>query len=150
MTTNHHKIIKTIYALSNWFNDTPELERRLLDHFAPEPELSAALIEIVLRAEEIEKQKISVPVLLLQSRVKLMKERLAALTKTIRNRISSSNDSHEASLLQSKISALNRLERLTLPTISNMEEIEQVQDKIKEIHLSLTSTSGESLEPQKR
>ncbi len=143
MTTSHNKIIKTIYELGNGFNDTTDLERKLLDYFAPEPQISSALVEIVLKAEEIEKQKISVPVLLLQSRVKLMKERILALTKTIRNRLSSSNDSHETNLLQSKISELNRLERLTLPTITNMEEIEQVQEKLKEVVLSLNSTSGE-------
>ena len=143
MTTYHHKIIKTIYELGNSFTDTLELERKLLDYFAPEPQISAALIEIVLKAEEIEKQKISVPVLLLQSRVKLMKERLGALTKTIRNRLSSGDDSYETNLLQSKISELNRLERLTLPTIQNMEEVEQVQEKIKEIHLGLINKSGE-------
>ena len=67
-----NKIIKTIYELGNGFNDTAELERKLLDYFASEPLISSALIEIMLKAEEIEKQKISVPVLLLQSRVKLM------------------------------------------------------------------------------
>jgi len=143
MTTPHSKIIKAIYELGNTFADTAQLESRLLDHFAPEPQCCAALIEIMLRAEEIKKQKISIPVLLLQSRVKLMKEKIVALTKTIRNQIASGNDSYDQSLLQSKISELNRMERLTLPTIKTMDEVDNLQEIIKEIHLSLNNPIGE-------
>ncbi len=143
MTTAHSKIIKAIYQLSGTFNSTTELESKLLDHFASEPAISSALVEIVLKAEQVTKQQIPIPVLLLQSRVKLMKERILALTKTIRNRLTSSNDSNETSLLQSKISELNRLERLTLPTIEKMTEIDDLLPKIKEITLSLENSTGE-------
>ena len=102
MTTAHNKIIKTIYKMGNGFNDTRELERKLLDYFVSEPQISTALVEILLKAEEIEKQRISVPVLLLQSRVKLMKERILALTKSIRNRLSSNNDSCESTYYRVK------------------------------------------------
>ena len=142
ITNPHRTIIKIIYEWGNIFTNTKDLERKLLDHFASETQISAALVEIILKAEEIEKQKISVPILLLQSRVKLMKERLAGLTKIIRNRLTPSNT--ETNLLQSKILELNRLERLTLPTVNNMDEIEQMQEKIKEINLSLTNLIGEA------
>jgi len=144
MTTPHGKIIKAIYELGNDLNDTVELETRLLDYFAREPEMSAALVEIILKADEIKKQNISIPVLLLQSRVKLMKERIIALTKTIRNLPTSSNDSNKTCLLQSKISELNRLERLTLPTVKTMTEIDDLLEKIKEIQLSLDNQNGEN------
>ncbi len=144
MTSSHNKIIKTIYELNNDLNETTNLGSKLLDYFAHEPEMSAALVEIMLKAEEIKKQNIPLPVLLLQTRVKLTKERITALTKTIRNLPTSSDDSNKTCLLQSKIAELNRLERLTLPTIKTMAEIDDLNEKIKEIQLSLDNQNGEN------
>lgn len=147
MTTSHHRIINTIHGLKDQFNGTRDLEKKLFDCYVSEPEISAALVEIVLKAEEIEKQKIPVNVLLLQSRVKLIKEKLAILTKKVSSRLSSNNDMCETNLLQSKISELSRLERLTLPTIQKMEEVDEVRKKIKEIQSSLSNSTEKVLEP---
>ncbi len=141
ITTAHSRIIKAIYELNGSFNDVGQLSNKLLNYFASEPPISLALVDILLKAEEIKKQKISVPVLLLQSRVKLMRERIAALTKNLRDQLSLPDKSDKNNLFQSKISELNRLERITLPTVTTMNEVDALKLKIAEISLEL-ATSG--------
>ncbi len=137
ITSTHSRIIKAIYELGDNFNDVEQLGNKLLNYFAAEPPVSAALVDILLKAEEIKKQKIPVSVLLLQSRVKLVKGRIAALTKKLRDQLTVVDKSDKNNLFQSKISELSRLERITLPTMNTMNEIDAIKQKIAEINLEL-------------
>ena len=143
ITVGHSRIIKVIYEFGNGFDDVTQLSNKLLNYFADEPPLSTALVDILLKAEEIKKQKIPVSVLLLQSRVKLMRERIVALTKKLRDQLSAPDQPNQNSLFQSKISELNRLERITLPTVTTMNEIDTVKQKITEINLQLATNETE-------
>lgn len=135
MSTVHSRIIKAVYELSTDFKGLADLESKLLDYFAPEPQISAALVEVLFKAEEIRKQKISVPILLLQSRVRLMREKILAETKKLRDQLVSQYEANDSNLFQSKISELSRLERLILPTVTTMKEIDDLKLKMEEINL---------------
>ncbi len=141
MTTVHDRIIKAVYELGKDFKGLADLESKLLDYFAAEPQISAALVEVLFKAEEIREQKISVPLLLLQSRVRLMKEKIIAETKKLRDQLVSEYEANGTNLFQSKISELNRLERLILPTIKTMKEIDDLKVKIAQINSQADSVA---------
>ena len=132
ITPAHQRIKETIYAIGSNFNNLEDLEHKLRDRLAPEKEPTEALVEVILKAEEMSRQKGPVEGLLTDLRVRLMKERISLATSKLLSLSKSGKEDSEQAALQSKIRELTGIGRI-LPSLTNLSEIGDLQRKIEEI-----------------
>jgi DNA primase len=132
ITPAHQRIKDTIYAIGSSFNNVEDLEYKLRDRLAPEREPSAALVEVILKAEEMSRQKEPVEGLLTDFRIRLMKERVNLATAKLLSLSKMGREDSEQATLQSKIRELTGIGRI-LPGLTNLSEIGDLQRKIEEI-----------------
>jgi DNA primase len=132
ITPAHRRIKETIYAIGSHFNNLEDLEYKLRDRLAPESEPAAALVEVILKAEEMRQQGEPVEVMLRDFRKRLAKERLNLAAARLLSLSKSGKEDSEQAALQSKIREIGRL-GLILPTLTNMSEIDTLERKIEEL-----------------
>ena len=131
ITPTHKRIREAIYALGSHFNNLEDLEYKLRDRLAAAHEDSKALIEIILKAQEMKEQNEPIEAMLKDFRKRLMQERLELATSKLLMLLRSNGDS-EQSVLQSKIRELGKL-KIALPVLTEMSEIEALKGKIDEL-----------------
>ncbi len=106
-----------------------------MDRLGPDKVASAALVEVVLRVDEIRKQDAPIHVLLLDLRVRLLKERLTRSQTSFRSRLTTATNEDEQTELQTKIMRLRELEggmaRFTSET--TLDEVDEFSRKIKDL-----------------
>jgi DNA primase len=128
-----HQMIKdAIFGIGSSFNNVDDLRHKLMDRLAPDKEASSALIDVILKAEEMRKQKGSMDVVLLQARSKLIKERVSQLTKGLSATVSTGSDESDSIGVQSKIAELTKLER-KIPNVSDMSELDDLRRRINDL-----------------
>ena len=129
-----HQLIKeAIYGIGSSFNNIDDLQHKLMDRLAPEKDAAAALVEVILKADEMRKQNAPVDVIIREARGRLIKERLSKLIKGLRANVASANDENDSMRFQSKIAELTKLERVVLPTISDIGELNELQRRLNEL-----------------
>jgi hypothetical protein len=109
-----------------------DLQYKLMDRLAPDKEAATALIEVILKVEEVRKQNAPIHVLLLQLRVRLLQERASRALAKLRTMLSSAQDDSEQAQLQSKIFELQGLDRnlTVISPDSDPSEFETLRRKI--------------------
>lgn len=132
ITPAHQRIKDTIYAIGSNFNNLEDLEYKLRDRLAPEREPSAALVEVILKAEEMGRQKGTVAALLTDFRTKLINERINLAKLKLSSLLKLGKEDSEQVVLQSKILELERIGR-NLPKLTSLSEIGDLKRKIEEI-----------------
>src|SRR5262249_8082868 len=133
LTPTHIAVKEAIYGIGTSFNNIEDLQHRLQDRLAPEKEAAKALVEVILTAEERRKQNAPIQVIILESRTRLMKERIERSIQRFKAAVGFANDEHNQVLLQSKISELTKLEKLVLPQLGNMSELDDLKRKIDDL-----------------
>jgi DNA primase len=132
ITPAHKRVKETIYAIGSHFNNLEDLEYKLRDRLAPEREPSAALLDIILKAEEMREQDQSVGATLMDFRKRLMKEHIHRATSQLLSLTKQSDEDAQQATLQSKIRELGRL-GLMLPTLDDTSAIGALKRKIEEL-----------------
>jgi hypothetical protein len=130
----HSRIKEAIDGIGSNFNNVEDLQYRLMDRLAPDKECSAALVEIILRVDEIRKQNAPIHVLLLDLRVRLLKERLTRSQTDFRSRLTTAAEESEQNALQSKIIKLRELEArmASVSSETTLDEVDEINRKINE------------------
>jgi DNA primase len=132
ITPAHKRIKDTIYAIGSHFNNLEDLEYKLRDRLAPEKEVSAALLEIILKAEEMRQRDESVEAILMDFRKRLMKEHIHRATRKLLYHCQLAQEDAQQASLQSKIRELGRL-GLMLPGLEDTSAISTLKRKIEEL-----------------
>jgi DNA primase len=134
-TAAHQRIKEAIEGIGSQFNNVEDLQHKLQDRLGPDKEASMALIEIILKVEEIRKQNAPIDVLLLDFRVRLLQEKVSRARAKLKALLLSAADEEEQVRLQSKINLLLGLERglTSITPDSTQEDIDQLRHKFDEI-----------------
>jgi hypothetical protein len=119
-------------GIGSLFDTVQDLQYKLMDRLAPDKEAATALIEVILKVEEVRKQNAPIHVLLLQLRVRLLQERASRALAKLRTMLSSAQDDSEQAQLQSKIFELQGLDRnlTVISPDSDPSEFETLRRKI--------------------
>jgi len=118
-----------------------DLLSQLQDRLAPDGEAARYLIDVILKAEEFKKQKMPVSVVLMDSRARILKERLVLLKTAISAQLSGAENDSEAMALQSRIVELTQLDTVVLSKVETLEDIEKVKDKLDAIESAHNQTT---------
>ncbi len=133
ISAEHRLIKEAIGGVGTSFNNCEDLEHKLMDRLAPNKEASAALIEVILTADEMRKQDAPAELIIREARARLIKERLNQLITGLRGNSASTNEESDSMHVQSKIAELTKLERIVLPNISEISELDDLQRKINQL-----------------
>ena len=137
----HQRIKDAIEGIGPSFATIEDLRSQLQDRLAPDGEAARYLIDIILKAEEFKKQKMPVLVVLLDSRARILKERLMLLKTELSGLMSRAEDDSQAMALQSRIVELTQLDSVVLSKVATLEDLEtakQKLDAIESAHSQLT------------
>jgi DNA primase len=130
-TPAHQAIKDALDGIGTQFNTVEDLQYKLMDRLGVDAEASAALVEVVIRVDEVRKQNAPVHVLLLECRVRLFQERLSRAVAKQRAALTTASDDLEQEELQSQIGRLQRIER-TVFSASSLEEVDELRLKFEE------------------
>lgn len=132
ITPAHQRIKEAIYAIGSYFNNVEDLEYKVRDRLAIERDTSAALLEVIQKAEEMRKQNEPPAAMIKDFRKRLIKERLNLATSRLLTLSKMGKEDSEQAHLQSKIREVGRL-GLILPTLVDMTDIDNLNRKIEEL-----------------
>lgn len=118
---------------------TPEdFQDRLMDRLAADEGAKAVLVDVMLTAEELTRQKLSQAVILKDCRARILKEILSEGQNKYRAQLVSAKSDEEAALVQSKIIQLVQIEREMLQDIQNDDHLADLRRRIDSLLLETT------------
>jgi DNA primase len=129
----HQTIKHSIDGIGSSFNNIDDLQHKLQDRLLPDKQASSALIDVILKAEEMRKENAPTSIIILESRARLIKERVIQMIRGLRGTVSSQTDESDSMKAQSKIAELTKLEREILPNVSDMSKLDDLRRKINEL-----------------
>jgi DNA primase len=129
----HQRIKDALDGIGSQFDTAEDLQYKLMDRLAPDGEAAGVMVDLVLKVEEIRKQKAPVGVMLNEGRARVLKERLIRAKNQLRGLMGLAGSENEQNALSSKISQLLQLESSTLLSARTEDEINDVRRKISEI-----------------
>lgn len=131
ITPAHQRIKEAIDGIGSQFNTVEDLQYKLMDRLGPDKEASSALVEVILRVEELRKQNAPIDTLLVDLRTRLLKERLDREVLKMRALLNSDSEVNQRAL-QGKIGQLKVLQSSSV-SIKTVEEVELLKHKIEAI-----------------
>jgi len=137
----HQRIKEAIEGIGPNFATIEDLQSQLQDRLAPDSEAARYLIDIILKAEEFKKQKMPVLVVLMESRARILKERLTLLKTAVLGLMSRAENDSQAMALQSRIVELTQLDSVVLSKVETLEELEEVKRKLDAIESAHSQTT---------
>ncbi len=129
----HQRIKEALDGIGSQFNTSEDLQFKLMDRLGPDAEASRVMVDLVLKVEEIRKQKAPVDVMLNDGRARILKERLVQATNRLRVLMGLAGSESEQNELSSKINQLLQLESSKLRSARTEDEISDVKRRIGEI-----------------
>jgi DNA primase catalytic core len=137
----HQRIKEAIEGIGSNFATIEDLQSQLQDRLAPDAEAAKYLIDIILKAEEFKKQKMPVSVVLMESRARILKERLVLLKTALSGLMSRAEDDSQAMALQSRIVELTQLDSVVLSKVETLEDLENAKRKLDAIESAHSETT---------
>ena len=129
-----HKTIKlAIEGVGEVFASAADLRDRLMDRLVSDKEASTALVDIILKSEELHKTEKTADILIFESCAYLLRERLKLANSQMRTRLNSPISDDEKLYWQDKVNKLLWLQMQDLKTVSTLEDINVLAQRINEI-----------------
>lgn len=134
ITAAYQRIKDAIEGIGSGFNTVEDLQYKLMDRLAPDNEALTALVEVILKVDIMRKQNAPVDVLLLDLRVRLLKERVITGLARLRGLLATANDESEQHAVQSKIIRMRGFEAKfqTMTAETTLDEIDELSRLIRE------------------
>ena len=129
----HQKIKDSIEGIGSQFNTMEDLQFKLQDRLASEQAVSQVLVDIILKVDELNKQKTPVEVILKEGRARILQEKIIREGNRLRELLTIAGSDDELDRLSSKIGQLKYLETALLPNAKSEEELDDVKRKIETI-----------------
>jgi DNA primase len=130
LTPVNQFIKECIEGIGTNFNNVDDLQFKLMDRLAPEPEASAAFVEVMERVEEMRKMKMPIDVTLFQCKKRLLSEKVNRILANLKALLTAADNETDLLALQSRISKLNMLNRTT-PSLETLEELDEFKRNIE-------------------
>ena len=130
LTPVNQFIKECIEGIGTDFNTVEDLQFKLMDRLAPEPEASAAFVEVMERVEEMRKINSPIDVLLLQCKLRLLLEKVSRILANLTALLTAADNESDLLALQSRISQLNMLKR-AMPALETLEDLDELKRKIE-------------------
>lgn len=125
----HQRIKEAIEGVGSQFSTVEDLQYKLMDRLAPDKEASSALVEIILKVEDIRRQNAPIMNLLVDLRGRLLQERLTQSLQLMQTKMRATRDDSELTTLQSRII---QLRSLSLVSATTLDEIDELKYKIEQ------------------
>ena len=132
VTYEHQKIKETIEGIGPSFDSMEDLRCNLQDRLAPDPKLSSYLTEIILTADQIQKQNLPVDVVVMNCLARILEERITALIQRTRSKLAAASSDSEENEIQTTIRTLTRL-AVELRSSKSLDELVSLKNKIEPI-----------------
>lgn len=129
----HQRIKSALDGIGAKFNTVEDLQYKLMDRLGPDAEASKVMVDLVLEAERIRRQKASVDAVLRDYLGTILKERLLSEQKRLLNIWNKTTDDHEAKLIGGKIKQLQGIQDKALPGVKTEGEINELRRQVDEI-----------------
>ena len=132
----HQRIKDAIEDVDSNFGAIENLQGQVQNRLLADGEAARAFIDVIEKADDIRKQKLSAVVVLLESRARILKERLALLKTEYSSLMNRTSDDSEAAALQGRIKELNQLDPVVLKieTFDDVEKVKETLDIIESAH----------------
>jgi DNA primase len=130
LTPVNQFIKECIEGIGTNFNTVDDLQFSLMDRLAPEPEASAAFVEVIERVDELRKQNSPIDMLLLQFKLRLLLEKVSRILANLTALLTAADDESDSMALQSRISQLNMIKR-EMPTLETLEDLDDLKRRIE-------------------
>lgn len=130
LSKNHQRIKESLEGIGSQFSTVEDLRFLLMDRLGPEKEPSAALVEVILKVEDMRKQNVPAAVVLKEAKATIIKERLSQEQIVARRNLATAVEESEQQALQSKILELRRLETMALPSADSIERLDDLKRRI--------------------
>jgi DNA primase len=124
-----HQRIKEAVEGVGQFTSAEDFQHRLMDRLGPDPEASAALVDVILKLDEAQKQNLPREVILKDNRARILQEMLIQGKNKLRALLQQASDEEQAEL-QSKIRNLQQLELQALRGAETDDQIAEIRRKI--------------------
>ncbi|HEY9788829.1 MAG TPA: DNA primase [Candidatus Obscuribacterales bacterium] len=125
----HRRIKEAIEGIGS-FGSAEDFQYRLMDRLGPDPEASAALVDIILKLDELQRQNLPREVILKDNRARILQERLNQGKNRFRALLPTAASDEEQATLQSKIMSLQQLETQALRDAQTDDQIAEIRRKI--------------------
>lgn len=125
----HQRIKEEIEGIGK-FVSGQDFQLQLMDRLGADAEASRCLVDIIYKAEEIQRQNLPQEVILKDARARILKERLNLEKQRLRVLTQQATSEEAAMDLQSRILKLKHLEQQELPAAQTQTELEQVKLKV--------------------
>ncbi len=129
----HQRIKQELDGIGSGFDTAEDLQWKLMDRLAPDGEAKKVLVDLILKVEELRKQKAPLEVMLNEGRARILRERLAREKSRLRSLMGLAGSENEQNSLGSKIIQLTQVETMLLPAAKTEDEITVLKRKVDEI-----------------
>ena len=131
LTPAHQTLRACLLGIGSHFNNVEDLQYKLMDRVAADKATSTALIEVILKVEEIRRQNAPVETLLKEFKARLLKERLNRAVLKMRELLASSSSEQEQEDWLSRIRQLmNVMEKATLVSTLTLDDLDDLRRRI--------------------
>lgn len=125
-----HQRIKEAMEGIGKFGSPEDFQYRLMDRLGPDPQASAALVDIILKVEELQRQNLPREVILKDNRARILQEKLNQGKTHLRALLLTASSDQEQAELQSKIMYLQQLETQALRSAQSDDDLADIRRKI--------------------
>jgi DNA primase len=125
----HRRIREAIEGVGQ-FTSAEDFQYRLMDRLGPDPQASAALVDIILKLEEQEKQNLPREVILKDNKARILQEKLNQGKNKLRAGLLLADSDEEQAELQSKIMSLQLLEVQALRGAQTDDQMTEIRRQI--------------------
>ena len=134
----HQRIKEAFFGVGSQFSTMEDLQFKVMDRLAPDPEASKAMVEVILKAEEFRSQNISTSAIMLEGKTRLMQERILLETNKLNTRLRTATDEQEQEQFQRQMLQLKQVQTALLNGAKTDSELLSIKSKIDEILLVST------------
>jgi DNA primase len=125
-----HRRIKEAMEGIGRFTNQDDYQFRLQDRLGPDPQAAAALVDIILKVDEMREQNLPREVILKDNRARILQEKLNAGKNKLRGLLPKAGSDEEQAGLQSKIMILQQLETQALRGAQTDDQLAEIRRKI--------------------
>jgi DNA primase len=125
----HQQIKEAVEGIGR-FTTTEDFQLQLMDRLGPDPQAAAALIDIILKVDELQRQNLPREVILKDNRARILRELLNQGKNRLRGLLPTASSDQEQSDLQSKIMTLQLLETRALREAQTDDQLADIRRQI--------------------
>ena len=126
----NQRVKEAIERLMSQAQDIDDLQSKLMDELGTDQDALKAVVDLILKADEMKEQNFSVEVILKDGRARILKEKVTQEKNRLRGLLNSSTPDDEQKQIQSKIGGLMEVEAILLPRAQTDSDLSEIKVKV--------------------